>query len=82
MGPQVRPRAFAMNVVFVPLPAPGAPPSRMISFGNRSLLAPVFGLEALPDRTKDHLGVLDLEVGDAGWGGNRRGGVPGWLCGC
>jgi hypothetical protein len=35
MGWQVRPRTLAMKAVLVPLPAPGAPPSRMISFGKR-----------------------------------------------
>src|SRR6185295_11017697 len=33
-GGHVRPRALLMNAVLVPLPAPGAPPRRMISFGN------------------------------------------------
>ncbi len=40
MGPQVRPRVLAMKRVFVPLPAPGAPPSRMISLGKRSRSSP------------------------------------------
>jgi hypothetical protein len=41
IGPQVRPRVFAMKRVFVPLPAPGAPPRRMISFGKRRFSSPI-----------------------------------------
>ena len=40
MGGQVRPRVLVMNCVFVPLPAPGAPPRRMISLGNRRFSRP------------------------------------------
>jgi hypothetical protein len=40
MGPQVRPRVLAMKRVLVPLPAPGAPPRRMISLGKRRRSSP------------------------------------------
>src|SRR4051812_5677873 len=40
IGAQVRPRVLAMKGVLVPLPAPGAPPSRMISFGKRRCWRP------------------------------------------
>src|SRR6478736_794283 len=39
-GWQVNPRTWAMKAVFVPLPEPGAPPSKMISLGNRRLSWP------------------------------------------
>src|SRR5688572_9609183 len=39
-GGQVNPRDFVMNPVLVPLPAPGAPPRRMISLGNRRFSRP------------------------------------------
>ena len=35
IGWQVNPRTLAMKAVLVPLPAPGAPPNRMISLGKR-----------------------------------------------
>ncbi len=40
IGGQVSPRARMMNWVLVPLPAPGAPPRRMISFGKRNCSCP------------------------------------------
>src|ERR1035437_2325944 len=40
IGAQVRPRVWVMNSVCVPLPAPGAPPSRMISLGKRRFSRP------------------------------------------
>ena len=40
IGAQVRPRVLAMNAVLVPLPAPGAPPRRMISLGKRRFSRP------------------------------------------
>ena len=40
-GLQVRLRVWRMKGVFVPFPAPGAPPSRMISFGKRSFSFPI-----------------------------------------
>ena len=49
--------------MLVPLPAPGAPPSRISSLGNRSLLAAEFLFELLPDPIENQLRVLDLQVG-------------------
>ena len=53
-----------MNAVLVPLPAPGAPPSRMISFGKRRFSRPDVGLEILPHGFENQVGVLDLEIGE------------------
>ena len=77
IGPHVRLRALAMNAVLVPLPAPGAPPSRMISFGKRRFSRPNVGLEILPDGFEDQLGVLDLEIAELA--PDRVGGLLGHL---
>src|SRR6266436_4300474 len=40
IGGYVRLRVFMMNAALAPLPEPGAPPRRMISFGKRRLSRP------------------------------------------
>jgi len=51
-GGQVRPRALAMKAVLVPLPAPGAPPRRMISFGKRRFSRPTSASRACQTEPK------------------------------
>ena len=60
-----------MKSVLVPLPAPGAPPSRISSLGKRILLRLVFPLELLPDAAEDELRVLDFEIGGVSCGSHE-----------
>ena len=64
IGPQVRPRVFAMNRCSCPCPRRARRPRRMISLGKRRFSRPNSGLQILPDRAEDELGVLDLQVRD------------------
>src|SRR5262245_35191610 len=63
MGEAVMSRVLAMNGVFVPLPAPGAPPSQMNSRGNRRLSRPYFSSKSSQTAAKMSLASLTSRLG-------------------
>jgi hypothetical protein len=72
IGGQVSPRARMMNAVCVPLPAPGAPPSRMISFGKRRCSRPTSSSSAFQIGAKMTRTSLTSRSTRFGLGGSLR----------
>ena len=62
MAGRVRPRAFMMNRVCVPLPAPGGTAQQDDLLGEPQVFVADFFLERFPDRVENHLGVFDFQV--------------------